>query len=207
MSLDPGIITNQKEIEKYILNADWNNNFHNWVYDLRLGNEVYLSSDKLPIHLKEGDTFFIRSGDFALFITEEEIELPENVMAFISIRFGHKRKGLINVSGFHVDPLFKGKLIFSVFNAGPNDIVLRRKEAVFMIFFQRMNPIVSTVTESDIKEGYDCIPTHMINDIKGKSVTLSKNAASIEKLEFYFKVLFGMVLALFSVVIGVLLKQ
>ena len=42
---------------------------------------------------------------------------------------------LINVSGFHVDPNYKGKLIFSAFNAGPRDIILRKLDPVFMIFF------------------------------------------------------------------------
>jgi hypothetical protein len=40
-------------------------------------------------------------------------------MAFISMRTAFKFKGLVNISGFHVDPGYKGKLIFAVFNASP----------------------------------------------------------------------------------------
>jgi hypothetical protein len=46
----------------------------------------------------------------------------------------------------------------------------------------------------------------MVSDIKGRSVTLSNNAAKIEKLEFYFKVLLGVVIALASLVVKGLIE-
>ena len=47
-------------------------------------------------------------------------------MAFISIKAKLKFRGLVNVSGFHIDPGYRGKIIFAVFNAGPQPILLRR---------------------------------------------------------------------------------
>lgn len=43
--------------------------------------------------------------------------------------------GLVNVSGFHVDPGFKGRLKFSVYNAGSRDITITRGDRVFLIWY------------------------------------------------------------------------
>ncbi len=42
-------------------------------------------------------------------------------------------------SGFHVDPGFDGKLIFSVHNAGVQDIVITRKTRVLLMWFVAMD--------------------------------------------------------------------
>ncbi|MDK2888441.1 MAG: dCTP deaminase [Thermoanaerobacter sp.] len=202
--MEPGIITDENEIKKFIECDDkediWGECFEGWKLNLRLGSEVYLSSEDLPKKLKKGDLISIRSGEFALLITEEKIKLPLDVMGFISMRFSFKRKGLINVSGFHVDPGYEGKLIFSVYNAGPNDIVVRRCDSLFMIFFERLDEYIDEKFKQ--RRGYENIPADMVSDIKGRSVTLSNNAAKIEKLEFYFKVLLGVVIALASLVVA-----
>ena len=40
----------------------------------------------------------------ALLITEEQVNVSLYAMAFISMKAGKKLGGLINISGFHVDP-------------------------------------------------------------------------------------------------------
>ena len=56
-------------------------------------------------------------------------------IAFISFKAKYKYKGLINVSGFHVDPGWKGKLTFSVYNAGPSDVVLEKGNPFALIWY------------------------------------------------------------------------
>ena len=46
----------------------------------------------------------------------------------------YKLSGLINISGFHVDPGFEGRLKFSVYNAGTADVLLRYKDPIFILF-------------------------------------------------------------------------
>ncbi len=203
-----GIIKDESDIKRFIQCNDkddiWGENFEGWKFNLRLGSEVYLSSEDIPEKLNKGDLISIRSGEFALLITEENITLPPDVMGFISMRFKYKRKGLINVSGFHVDPGYEGKLIFSVYNAGPSDIVVRRLDSLFMIFFERISEDIDEKYRP--KHGYNNIQSDMVSDIKGRSVTLSNNAAKIEKLEFYFKILLGVVIAMLTLVVKGLLE-
>lgn len=74
-----------------------------------------------------------------MLLTEEEVKIPKDKIAFISIKAKIKFKGLVNVSGFHVDPDFKGKLLFSVYNAGPATIVLKRGENYFPMWLAQLN--------------------------------------------------------------------
>jgi dCTP deaminase len=102
-------------------------------YRLRVGREVYVSPtgepddprNKPKTLLDEGEGFTIPAGQFGFILTEERVRVPVGALAFISIRAGYKFRGLVNVSGFHVDPNYEGRLIFSVFNAGPGRCISR----------------------------------------------------------------------------------
>jgi hypothetical protein len=68
-------------------------------------------------------------------VTAEEVAVPPDAIGFISIRAGIKFRGLVNVSGFHVDLGFKGQLKFAVYNAGSQTIRLDQGQPIFMIWF------------------------------------------------------------------------
>lgn len=70
-------------------------------------------------------------GQFAFILAEETVRVPPSAMAFISMRATFKMKGLVNVSGFHVDPGWNGPLIFAVHNAGPGPVHLQRGLPLF----------------------------------------------------------------------------
>lgn len=204
-----GIITNRDEIRRYIKYDEYENGekifdrqFKEWRCNLRLGREIYISTEDMPRKLRKGEYACIKPGEFVLFLTKEKLKLDPDVMAFISIRFDYKQKGLVNVSGFHVDPNYEGKLIFSAYNAGPKDIVLRESDPIFMIFFQKME-------KACVKhhEGYDQIPAEMVEQIRGKSATLASNAHRLERLEFYLKIIGGIVVALLMTIVGIVIKK
>lgn len=107
-------------------------------YELSLGEEVFCtdSKDKKKEFLsKPKEQVKINPGQFALLLTHETVDIPIDKIAFISIKAKIKLKGLVNVSGFHVDPGFKGKLLFSVYNAGTSPISLLKEEPCFLIWF------------------------------------------------------------------------
>lgn len=198
-----GIITDEEKIKSYVgfdyssygddseKEKIFRDNFKEWRCNLRLGDEVYISSETVPKQLNDDEFVVIKPGDFVLLLTKEELKLGPDVMGFISMRFDYKQKGLINVSGFHVDPNYKGKLIFSAFNAGPRDIVLRKLDPVFMIFFEQMS-----VECQDEHTGFQHIPAAMVEQIQGKSITLSSNAGRLDRMEFYLKLIGGIVIAI-----------
>ena len=112
-------------------------------YMLKVGAEYYVtptdrSSDpktRTLQTLKAREAFAIPPGQFAYVMTEEVVTIPTDVLAFISVRVRVKWKGLVNVSGFHADPGYWGRLTFAVFNAGPAPIHLRQGDPTFLIWF------------------------------------------------------------------------
>ena len=110
-------------------------------YTLRMGNHYFVTSAKgdseppTKTKVASKQDFNIPAGQFAYLISEEEVFIPRYAMAFISMRTAFKFKGLVNISGFHVDPGYKGKLIFAVFNASPTTIQITGGEPLFKIWF------------------------------------------------------------------------
>ncbi|MFC4477319.1 dCTP deaminase domain-containing protein [Flavobacterium chungangensis] len=131
-----------------IITDDDNNNAFNEnrikqaAYELSLGTQVYRTDNKdrkVEILSENNRNIDINPGQFTLLMTDEFVNIPDDKLAFISIKAKLKLKGLVNVSGFHVDPGFKGKLLFSVYNAGPSIITLETKKAYFLIWFANLN--------------------------------------------------------------------
>jgi dCTP deaminase len=110
-------------------------------YELSMGAEAFLTSDPTGTkqNLMDNEQIVIPPGQFGLLLTDETVAIPINTIAFISIKFSIKQRGLINVSGFHVDPGFKGQLKFAVYNAGSGNIVLTKGEPVFLIWFSDLS--------------------------------------------------------------------
>ncbi len=119
-------------------------------YELSLGDEAFITSGKSSTKTIIGsrEQIAIPPGQFGLLLTEEYVTIPTDAIALISIKAGIQFRGLVNVSGFHVDPGFSGKLKFSVFNAGSEDVVLEPGEATFLIWFCNLD-----LTTSDIYAG------------------------------------------------------
>ena len=171
-------------------------------YELTLGAEAYVTpshgddlrkngKEKLDApeveevggkHLaKGGGTIKIPAGQFAFLLTEEIISLPVNVMGFISLKSKPKFRGLINVSGFHVDPGFKGRLIYSVFNAGPSLIHLARGDRLFLLWIA---DLAGTKLEDYAKKapGYVDIPSSIITDVSRERHSLQALSEKVDAL-------------------------
>lgn len=112
----------------------------NGTYELSLGSQVFQTGSKPRIvkSLTENEKIYIEPGQFALLLTQEKVKIPKNKLAFISIKASVKFNGLVNVSGFHVDPGFEGQLLYSVYNAGPSTIVLSQGTSYFPIWFAEL---------------------------------------------------------------------
>ena len=154
-------------------------------FDLRLGNQYYVSGDDIPKELTEGEYLKINPGQFALLTTYEIFHMPYDLVAFISMRFKVKSKGLVNVSGFQVDPGYNGLFIFSVYNAGPKEVRLRYKEEIFTILFSKTS---RPVTKQ--KKGYSDIPLIFWDALAGKKkISLIDLNERVEKLEMKIRLI------------------
>src|SRR5260370_15858867 len=140
-------------------------------YDLRVGNEVFLSENHVPTSLSEESPYVVLPpGQFALVKTFEKIRIPGDLIGLLSIRSRYKFQGLINISGFHVDPTYEGYLIFSVQNVGPNDIRLNYMEPVFMLMWATL---LTKFEGNKRSAGFDGIQLQHMSQLGGPIVTLT----------------------------------
>jgi dCTP deaminase len=164
-------------------------------YELKVGSEAFVTRDKTdqseeikqgrtPGHLvpAPNETICIPSGQFALLITEEKVRIPEDAIGLISMKASKKWMGLINVSGFHVDPGWHDRLIFGVFNAGPQMLVVKPGERFFLLFFVELD---KTADESSrYKNGYDFshIPSRLMQGMSASVPTIYKLNDNVKEL-------------------------
>lgn len=178
-------------------------------YDLRVGDEVYLSEERLPEMLSpdKQPAVLIKPGQFALVKTLEKVSVPSDYVGFISIRSAYKFQGLVNVSGFHVDPTFEGHLLFAVQNVGPNDIRLRYGERVFMMMWAKLSKAYVPSTADRKRPGYPNIPVQLMAQLGGSSITLSELKMEMDRLNTQVKFFIGIGIGLMMALIAVLLRS
>jgi dCTP deaminase len=149
-------------------------------YELSIGDEVYVSAkDGLIKRLSVMEGFAIDPGQFAFLLTAETLNIPLNCIGFISIRARTKFMGLVNISGFHVDPGYNGKLIFAVFNAGPTRIHLRQGEKIFSLWMANVDKSES----GNVNRGYDSIPSKLVNQISAQFVTAYQVKSELDAIK------------------------
>jgi len=157
-------------------------------YLLSIGNEIYVSptagaSDpevKSIDKLTPGKAFAIPPGQFAFLTTAEYIRVPADAIAFISIRAKTKFKGLVNISGFHVDPGYEGCLVFSVFNAGPVSIHLKQGQPIFLIWYADLDRSSKKIRKEPPRKGLD---PDLIQGISGDIQSLSNLNEKIKEVD------------------------
>lgn len=161
---------------------------NSWFCDLRLGPEAFISSSKALAALAWKEPVTIQSGEFGLLVTEEVVSIHKDLVGFISLRFTQAVKGLVNISGRHVDPGYTGRLAFSVYNAGPRPIVIRRGEPVFMLTFATLDVRVGERTDSHVS-ALDGIKSDWMASVMGPSVSLPRLDKRITRLELWLEIL------------------
>jgi dCTP deaminase len=167
-----------------ILIDPFNSDFvKNGAYELSLGAEAFITTERNDTKqsLDPGEQLTIPPGQFGLLLTEEVVNIPNNAIGFISVRFKKKRQGLVNVSGFHVDPGFKGRLKFAVYNAGSQKIVLSRGERIFMIWFSDLSEATSDTYKGE-RSGLMEITSEDVMALQGEIASPAELKEQIEEM-------------------------
>ncbi len=159
-------------------------------YELGLADQVFRTSDRPAKRriLQKREQLVIPPGQFALLISAEEVRIPPDAIGFISIKAGIKFRGMVNISGFHVDPGFSGRLKFSVYNAGSNPIVLEPCDPTFLLWFASLDRETSDVykgkhqnqveiTAADVMSLQGQVPSPAALDVRLKKVEYAVRVA------------------------------
>ena len=157
----------------------------NCAYELTMGDEAHITGEgaQTKCRLAGNEQLQIPPGQFAQLLTQESVTIPEDSIGLISMKFTLKSRGLVNVSGFHVDPGYMGRLIFSVYNAGPNSIVLSRGQPAFLIWYSSLDRPTSDLYDKR-RTGITSISDESVMRLQGNVGTpqaLAERVVEIEK--------------------------
>jgi len=90
-------------------------------YDFRLGKRILKASFKRPIDIDrltelESVRLCVEPGEVIFVLTEEKLDLPIDIKAELSPKRKLSHAGVFILGGFCIDPLYKGKLLFGIYN-------------------------------------------------------------------------------------------
>jgi dUTPase len=132
--------------EKDLLNAIENNTFikdgskescEGIKYDFILSNMALTPDSGRPRDINQIDNAFIKPGEIAFVITKETLELPANVYCQLSTKRKLSLDGVVLLGGFIIDPNYKGKLIFGLYNlSSRNYPLIPGKKLVAGVFYK-----------------------------------------------------------------------
>ena len=102
-----------------------------------LGDEV----EYHRFEVNEGHGFPIDPGEFILATTQERVNIPSNIAAFVQGRSSIGRIGLTTQNAGFVDPGFHGHITLELVNESPNTIILKEGYPVAQLVFFECYPV------------------------------------------------------------------
>lgn len=189
-------------------------------YEMSVGSEAFVTSNPSDkTRVPDGAKIVIPPGQFGLLVTRETVRVPADAIAFISIRARIKFQGLINVSGFHVDPGYRGQLKFAVYNAGSRTIVLDQDQRVFMIWFADLDetddnpyaerlPAPTVITADDVAkiQGDVASPAMLRKQLDELKVEVEKKFHATEQTRLFNRALIMLLIGIVVTMALTLLK-
>ena len=156
----------------------------NCSYEVGMGAEAYVTGgqSRTKQMLCDQEQLSIPPGQFAHLLTEEIIEMPNDALGLISMKSRLKSRGLVNVSGFHIDPGYRGRLLLSVYNAGPRNIVLTRGNPTFLIWYAFLDSPTEDVYSGD-RAGLEVISGEDVMRLHGELSTPQALAVRVDAIE------------------------
>ena len=170
----------------------------NCAYELSMGNQAWVTSEDtsrstIQVELEERDRVLIPPGQFALLLIKERVIIPNSAIGLLSMKSSVKMRGLVNVSGFHVDPGYDGKLVFAVFNAGSIPIPIKQGAPTFLLWYVSLDhptansysgsrQYVSDITDDQVRNllGPVYSPTALAQRLAAVDQALDQRIAVVE---------------------------
>jgi dCTP deaminase len=183
-------------------------------YTLRMGREYFVTTastdparGRNQRHLLDPYvSFVIPAGQFAFLLTRETLDVPKEVMAFISMKATYKFQGLINVSGFHVDPGYRCPLVFAVYNAGPAPVHLREGLPLFLVWFADLDRASKKTRPANTDKALD---NNLLKGMSGEIYSLQELLREIANLRRDMRIqwtIFVAAAGIFALVVGSILS-
>jgi len=110
-------------------------------YDFKLSRMVLTAESGRPQDIEQSKEISkIRPGEIAFVITEESLELPNDIYCQLSTKRKLSLDGIVILGGLIIDPNYKGKLIFGLYNLSSRSYpLIPGKKLVAGVFYKVNN--------------------------------------------------------------------
>ena len=135
-------------------------------YDFALGTHM-LFGGKAPMDvskLPEGEraNLVIRPGELVYVMSEETVDLPNDMRADLSLKRKISHLGIMVLGGSSVDPGYKGKLIFALYNLSTRPFPLQAGNKLIAAQFYRLGPEEQPPATSKPPESLYAFPDDLV---------------------------------------------
>jgi len=107
-------------------------------YDFKLSRMVLTAESGRPQDIDQSkETSIIKPGEIAFVMTEETLDLPDDIYCQLSTKRKLSLDGIVILGGLIIDPNYKGKLIFGLYNlSSRNYPLLPGRKLVAGVFYK-----------------------------------------------------------------------
>jgi len=139
-------VLNKKEIERYckekkLLDPYDTKKIKYASYDLSVGEEYRLTYEKEVRKIHKNGSAEIPPYEICFILTEETINLPNDICAFLFSRHRAAKEGFLMHPQPPIDPGYKGKLYILLHNISNQTVHLQRGEHLASIVFLKSSPL------------------------------------------------------------------
>ncbi len=111
-------------------------------YDFSMSPKILKAKYGQPIDAnqlpeKERAELFVEPGEVVFVLTEEILDLPNNMKAILSPKRKMSHDGIMTLGGSCIDPLYKGRLLIGLYNFASSPFPLKPgKKLIAALFYQ-----------------------------------------------------------------------
>ncbi len=126
--------------------------------------------DEIKYRTIEADSITLPPHSFILATTREEVELPDDLTAFVEGRSSIGRMGLFIQNAGWVDPGFKGRITLELYNANSLPIKLEAGRRICQLVFCKMSSRASKPYQGKYQGQTTTVGSRVFKDVdKGAS--------------------------------------
>ena len=146
-------------------------------YDFMLSDEFLKADYGVPTKISELEpekraTAMIAPGEVVYVLSKETVCIPPNMFMHLSANRGMSEYGVLTLGGFAVDPGYKGRLMFGLYNYSSTPFkLIPGKKLVGAVFYELENDELQGVENYDPPKSIDSFPPRLISIISQYSPT------------------------------------
>lgn len=111
----------EKDIPHKLNDWEKENGVQGDCYDFRVG---YVISKRLGV-VSSPDAFTLKPGEIVVLLSEEWVNLPNNIHAVVIPRNSQAKRGLLVLNAGHIDPNYIGQIMAQVVNLSARELSIR----------------------------------------------------------------------------------